>query len=1598
MRKTIAAVLLLALGLTSRVVAQQQSNVARGFAPEKLYDFGGIDSVNLFNGGLTLTVPIGGSYPVNGTLSYSLSLVYNSKIWEYKDRYTQSQTYVQAFPQAGANAGLGWTLSLGELLPPSSPRNESLLWVYVGSDGAQHHFYDSVVPGQTIHPGICYTRDSSYLRLKGVGGCSNNANGTLASIEFPDGTRHSFSRASGGSSVPFKLFEIRDRFENVVTVSYLTGPERWVLTDPHRSQTITFGGSPSWGNKVVTRVDLASAGGTATYTFNYSDTYISRSCDDNDPQTDDNPVTAHPIDELKASLLSSVVLPDGSSYTMDSYITACGAPAGADGPGVLTQLTLPTRGKIGYQYSEWAFVQRLVRQEDVRIWVDGYGLQTAVSSKTAYDAAGNHLGTWTYAATSGTGPNYERRILVTTPLGDQTVNWFVENDNAVEYGLPMKKTTGDGSGRFLSQEIYDGPVTSGLKRRSTYLRYDQDAHTTGTAENRNRRVGSQRTTYHDDGDNWAVTDYSNFDGVGHYRQSTTSGSFAAGNLRSQTIDYPGLPAGWNPWILDVFWGNYVSDGSTATQYLSCFDSYGTGALKRRRFLRLPGALDPADVLVEYVHDVNGNVISERYYGGDTNPIPAGDFCAMTLPASTYQIDNTYQYGALKTTKHIGPGITFYDVDNTLNAATGLPVTSRDSALVATTYEYDTLNRLTWVKPAQDAWTNYVYYRAIGTGSASVNIRRYPNGSASGPLTDEQVEFDPFGRVYREKRRTPSGIWAKRTTFYNAMGWKTDVSEWQQDGQPQTSFTKYQNHDPFGRPTSIRPPDGAAHDVGLSYAGVRSTTRTTKVATGVAGAETTSTTTEIYDRQGRLYQVKEASGAGGAVVTTTYGYHAGGQLKSVSTPSGSTQNRSFNYDGRGFLNSECHPEKGVSGNGCVAYSLYDARGHAGRKVDGASSLRFFYDAAERLTQVNDDAAGLPMKVFTYGTGTSAADRSRGKVKAAARYNYVVSPPMNATVLITETYTYGGRQGRVSQRDTQNNVAGANRELFRQTFTWNDLGDLASQIYPDCAAVCPPSSPRTVSYSYQDGRLTSVPGYANALTYHLNGMLSTLTHSNGVVFSQIPDPFGMSRPQSLTASRAGTLWLSGAYAYDGAGNVKQIGSGYFQYDGVSRLLSGQVNTAPTGAASLRIQSATFDAFGNIQTLTTDGSQLTTTTSGATNRLTSAGYDGDGNTRFWNGATYEYDPMGMMKRMVNGGENWIYMYTADDERFWSFRAVNGGGSIWTLRGLDKKVLRTYEAHTSWSTYQDYIYREGQLLAGFRSSGEQRHFDLDHLGTPRLVTDWGGNFTSFHSYFPFGQEALPLGATAQGSERMRFTGHERDLAAVTAPVGGNAQADDLDYMHKRHESPLTGRFLTIDPARGAQKSPQTWNRYSYVSGNPVKYTDPDGRFGLLMLAEILSTGYDGYQAIQAVRDPYKSAFEKVATVGLAAASAGLPLGGYSALGGRLGSLADEAGRGWKVGQSITNLTARGRIPSWSAVRRRFWKNEALFNPDVYDAANLARMRQRGLAPQRVNDLTGAMESMELHHTPAVRDGGHFEFTPLWPDDHAAVDPFRRLGNQGNH
>ncbi len=175
------------------------------------------------------------------------------------------------------------------------------------------------------------------------------------------------------------------------------------------------------------------------------------------------------------------------------------------------------------------------------------------------------------------------------------------------------------------------------------------------------------------------------------------------------------------------------------------------------------------------------------------------------------------------------------------------------------------------------------------------------------------------------------------------------------------------------------------------------------------------------------------------------------------------------------------------------------------------------------------------------------------------------------------------------------------------------------------------------------------------------------------------------------------------------------------------------------------------------------------------------------------------------------------ADGERVLAKKLGGDTYHRWSLRDTSGQVLRDYLESgnpVTWVVEKDYLYRGDKLLAS-ETPTAVTEYHLDHLGTPRALSKNGGNLT-FHTYYPFGEEA----GISLDTERMKFTGHERDLGDP------NSTGDDLDYMHARFCSPVTGRFLAVDPASSAKPAvPQSWNKYAYTLGNPLRYVDPDGR-----------------------------------------------------------------------------------------------------------------------------------------------------------------------------
>ena len=96
--------------------------------------------------------------------------------------------------------------------------------------------------------------------------------------------------------------------------------------------------------------------------------------------------------------------------------------------------------------------------------------------------------------------------------------------------------------------------------------------------------------------------------------------------------------------------------------------------------------------------------------------------------------------------------------------------------------------------------------------------------------------------------------------------------------------------------------------------------------------------------------------------------------------------------------------------------------------------------------------------------------------------------------------------------------------------------------------------------------------------------------------------------------------------------------------------------------------------------------------------------------------------------------------------------------------------------------------------------------------MTDDSGNEVSRVQYSPYGSIIESTGATP--TDRL-FTGQRFESGIGL-----------YDYRARFYD-PLVGSFISADSIVPEPGHPRGWNRYAYVNGNPIRYTDPSGHCG---------------------------------------------------------------------------------------------------------------------------------------------------------------------------
>jgi RHS repeat-associated protein len=353
---------------------------------------------------------------------------------------------------------------------------------------------------------------------------------------------------------------------------------------------------------------------------------------------------------------------------------------------------------------------------------------------------------------------------------------------------------------------------------------------------------------------------------------------------------------------------------------------------------------------------------------------------------------------------------------------------------------------------------------------------------------------------------------------------------------------------------------------------------------------------------------------------------------------------------------------------------------------------------------------------------------------------------------------------------------------------------------------------------------------------------------------------------TAHASGnTVIQNWTYTFDEVGNLLTRGRSdavnpattaeTFTYDQVNRVLTSQVTTSAGYNAT---DSYAYDALGN---LTQKSGNAYTYGAGCTAGSRAAGphavctvaggtqfsYDGNGNLVSGNNRTISYNSMNKTVEIQSDAPSPTatvdFIYGGDGNRVVQSATSAGTTARTVYVGLGATGKSLYErtsttiGHNTTTEHVNFIYAGGahggnafalRVLADDGTATATKYYNFDHLGSVTAMSDeeghvvsdatGGANATVF-GYDPWGARRKPDGEATTTSFALQ-TGHREFTGHEAIPDVG------LINMNGRVYDPVLGRFLSPDPNVQFASDLQSYNRYSYVQNNPLKYTDPTGYF----------------------------------------------------------------------------------------------------------------------------------------------------------------------------
>ena len=615
----------------------------------------------------------------------------------------------------------------------------------------------------------------------------------------------------------------------------------------------------------------------------------------------------------------------------------------------------------------------------------------------------------------------------------------------------------------------------------------------------------------------------------------------------------------------------------------------------------------------------------------------------------------------------------------------------------TTYEYDTLNRLT-AKTVDGVKTTYSNF------DNQNNPRYIFEGVGSGHQKDIYPKYDPrFG--HKVTSITTSSVYHpygrnSMRNFLDASGkvMYTSLVGYTPAGVGSNPVTNYQYLAPLNQLSQI---DGPRTDV------LDITDLTYYANDALAG-----------NNRARLKTINRA----GLITRDNIQYSATGQVLSEQRLNGVTYNYTY-YPGNDRLETLTQSHDTETR---VTRWTYLATGEVksitlGHGTTSATTVTLSYDDARCLTRITD---GLGNYInYTLDTESNRTDEniydSTGVLQRALNQTYDIYSNLDVNTQANQItdYDFNADGTLGTKTDGNSNVSQYSYDTIKRLTTiTHDVGGLdantqntvtqfAYDVHDRATSITDPNQ-ATTTYSYDDfGNLlsqTSPDTGTTRYTYDLANNLISRTDANGITLSYAYD--ALNRLTSITAPDAsnnvsyvydtcangqGRLCsitknnLVTSYSYNAFGDITTHQNTHYRYDTAGRVknqtypsgntLNYSYNAANQidnielnhgGSTTTIVSNITYQPFGGITSLTYGNGLILNQSYDNAYRITSQTitgtyeqnydvYDGNGNIKTINDAltlqtsSFEYDNLNRLNTTSNTQGNWLYQYDRNSNR---------------------------------------------------------------------------------------------------------------------------------------------------------------------------------------------------------------------------------------------------------------------------------------------------------------------------------------------------------------